>query len=105
MTRETELRIKRENNLVEKCLLIDKKQEYSIRRIGSQLRIRIYDRDNNKCLRCGSKENLTIDHIVPVSMGGVKEKFNLQTLCKHCNQWKGSRIIDFRHKPTKKRTE
>jgi CRISPR/Cas system Type II protein with McrA/HNH and RuvC-like nuclease domain len=33
-------------------------------------RPRIYRRDNYECVYCGSKKNLTIDHILPKSKGG-----------------------------------
>lgn len=84
------------NALVVRCLSIRQKSEKNTRHIGDGLRRNVYGRDKNKCLRCGSKNDLSIDHVVPVSKGGVKAKFNLQTLCRDCNNWKGDRIIDFR---------
>ena len=33
----------------------------------------------SKCNRCGSKERLEIDHVVPVSIGGVHKFSNLQS--------------------------
>ncbi|OWY68663.1 hypothetical protein B7486_25190 [cyanobacterium TDX16] len=55
-------------------------------------------RDNYHCLCCGenTKKLLQIDHIVPKYYGGFNEEDNLQTLCKTCNQAKGTEIIDFR---------
>lgn len=49
-----------------------------------------------KCLRCGTQENLTKDHIVPVASGGNNYITNLQPLCRSCNSWKGPKTIDFR---------
>lgn len=46
---------------------------------------KIFDRDGNKCLECGSTDNLTIDHIKPKAKGGKNTQDNLQTLCKSCN--------------------
>ncbi len=40
------------------------------------------------CAKCGSTENLTIDHIVPRVRGGTNELANRQTLCAPCNQQK-----------------
>ena len=54
-------------------------------------RQRILDRDGHKCLRCGGKERLHVDHIVPVSKGGTSEDHNLQILCVKCNSAKGNR--------------
>jgi len=62
--------------------------------IKRQQRINIYERDGNKCVKCGSMENLTIDHIIPLSEGGTHYHTNLQTLCWICNQKKAS-IIPF----------
>lgn len=49
-------------------------------------------RDGQKCLICGTSDNLTLDHAVPVSRGGENSIENLQTLCKSCNAKKGERI-------------
>ena len=36
-------------------------------------RTRIYKRDNHECAYCGSKKQLTLDHIIPKSRGGGNE--------------------------------
>lgn len=41
-----------------------------------------------KCKYCGSKEDLTYDHKIPVILGGKDEMKNIQVLCKRCNQMK-----------------
>jgi hypothetical protein len=46
-----------------------------------------------KCLRCGRTERLSIDHIIPVTLGGSDELSNLQCLCLYCNCSKGNRYI------------
>lgn len=50
-----------------------------------EVRNYIFERDGYKCLKCGSKENLQIDHIISVYKNGKNELENLQTLCKKCN--------------------
>lgn len=49
-----------------------------------------------KCLCCRSAAKLTIDHIVPLILGGVNTIDNLQPLCKPCNSRKGIKVIDYR---------
>ncbi len=53
--------------------------------ITSNKKARIKDRDGNKCLICNSREQLTIDHIIPLSEGGTNDDHNLRTLCYPCN--------------------
>ena len=38
-----------------------------------------------KCKLCNSKENLTIDHMIPLSRRGTNDVENLMCLCKTCN--------------------
>jgi len=52
---------------------------------------------NHCCLCCGSSSvKLTIDHIVPISIGGPNTIDNLQPLCGPCNSRKGTKVIDYR---------
>ena len=63
------------------------------------LRESIKKRDNYTCKLCGLSTHternllLEIDHILPLSKGGITSEFNLQTLCWRCNRTKGSKII------------
>jgi hypothetical protein len=64
----------------------------------------LFKRDGGRCKICGRKLNLkrrqhhplkaTVDHIVPVSIGGKHEKKNTQLACLKCNMLKGNRVID-----------
>lgn len=51
----------------------------------------------NKCQCCGAEGKLTVDHIVPLSMGGSNSIDNLQPLCKSCNCRKHTRVVDYRY--------
>jgi 5-methylcytosine-specific restriction endonuclease McrA len=37
------------------------------------------------CARCGTSVDLTVDHIVPRSMGGSDSPVDLRTLCRRCH--------------------
>jgi 5-methylcytosine-specific restriction endonuclease McrA len=55
------------------------------------------DKYGNKCLRCGkSNVKLTIDHVVPISLGGKNVIENVQPLCLSCNSSKHTKVIDYR---------
>jgi len=55
-------------------------------------RIFCYKRDGYKCTKCGINENLTLDHVVPQSLGGKDNINNLQTMCFTCNQEKKATV-------------
>lgn len=48
-------------------------------------------RDDGKCVYCGSKRALCIDHVVPVIRGGDDDPMNLAISCKSCNASKAGR--------------
>jgi 5-methylcytosine-specific restriction endonuclease McrA len=49
----------------------------------------IFRRDNFECQYCGTRKELTLDHIIPSSRGGQHTWINLVTACKSCNAKKG----------------
>lgn len=61
------------------------------RRLPRATRQAVMDRDGRRCQHCGATDNLTIDHIHPVSRGGSDDMDNLQVLCAWCNTSKGAR--------------
>lgn len=51
----------------------------------------VYLRDNNTCQYCGSKKELSIDHVFPLSKGGQSTWENTVTACLKCNRKKGNK--------------
>ena len=47
--------------------------------------IEILNKFNHCCARCGTTEDITKDHIIPISAGGNTTKENIQPLCNKCN--------------------
>lgn len=60
----------------------------------SSLREIILKRDRYKCLRCGSRDYLEVDHKVAIVNGGnFFDRENLQTLCRKCHGTKTGRDV------------
>ena len=59
----------------------------------------IYLRDGKKCRNCKATKNLTVDHIIPLSLGGTNNDSNLQVLCSSCNASKNNRVISSQLRP------
>jgi len=54
---------------------------------------------NSPCSNCGAKENIHIDHIIPLSRGGTHSIGNLQPLCAYCNISKHNALqIEWRYR-------
>lgn len=51
---------------------------------------------DGRCLRCGSTENITEDHVLPLNKGGSNSIENIQPLCMICNSSKGDTYHDYR---------
>ncbi len=61
--------------------------------IPAGVKIEVWKRDRGSCVKCGSKENLHFDHIIPYSQGGSsKDAKNIQILCLRHNLSKRDRI-------------
>lgn len=54
----------------------------------------IMKRDRHTCQYCGTKSDLTLDHVLPRSRGGEDSWENLVTACNKCNVKKGNRTPD-----------
>ena len=55
------------------------------------MREEILSANGNICALCGSTDELTIDHIIPVAAEGPESEENYQVLCRPCNSSKGTK--------------
>lgn len=61
--------------------------------VSKRLRFEVLRRDNHTCRYCGGTAPdvvLTVDHVVPKTLGGADEPSNLVAACKDCNAGKSS---------------
>ena len=57
-------------------------------------RFNVFLRDRFACQYCGSKKDLTFDHLLPRSKGGKTNWENVVTACSSCNVKKGGRLYE-----------
>lgn len=70
------------------------KMRYQVKRPMPQLRLSrhsVLARDEYTCQYCGSKRDLTIDHVIPRWTGGPHTWENLVACCRKCNLKKGDK--------------
>jgi 5-methylcytosine-specific restriction endonuclease McrA len=60
--------------------------------IPSDVRREVWRRDSGKCVKCGSREKLEYDHIIPIAKGGSNTARNIELLCEICNRLKSASI-------------
>lgn len=63
--------------------------------VSKRTRFEVLRRDNYTCRYCRSASNeLTVDHVTPVALGGLDDPTNLVAACRDCNAGKGSSAPD-----------
>lgn len=63
--------------------------------VSKRTRYEVLKRDNYTCRYCRSAENpITVDHVVPIALGGTDEPSNLVAACRDCNYGKASAAPD-----------
>ena len=68
--------------------------EEDARVIPSEVKAKVWKRDKGQCVKCGSKEHLHFDHILPYSKGGTsRDERNIQLLCARHNLQKSDKIM------------
>ncbi len=63
------------------------------RNFSKEVRQMVYNKAEGRCQLCGKKitlDEMTLDHIVPLGMGGRDEEDNLQCSCRSCNEFKSN---------------
>ncbi len=60
--------------------------------IPREVKRAVFERDDGRCVQCGSSFELQYDHVIPVALGGASAVENLQILCAPCNGRKGARV-------------
>jgi 5-methylcytosine-specific restriction endonuclease McrA len=45
--------------------------------------------EQGRCVKCGSRERLEFDHIIPIAEGGSSTERNIQLLCESCKSGEG----------------
>ena len=60
--------------------------------IPEDVKLIVWTRDGGACVRCGSREQLQFDHVIPVAKGGATTEANVQLLCQPCNLRKSDAI-------------
>jgi hypothetical protein len=63
--------------------------------IPESVKLLAWTRDGGACVKCGSKQDLHFDHIIPVAKGGSNSEENIQILCQTCNLRKSDKIASF----------
>lgn len=72
------------------------KSKFGVRNISASNRAKVYERDNFTCQFCGvapEADQLSIDHLDPVSRGGLDEITNYVTSCRSCNSRKSNKPL------------
>lgn len=81
---------------------LDTKSRYCVSsrgriRFPKEVRELIYYNADGRCVLCGRKiiyDDMTLDHITPLALGGHDSVDNLACTCSACNQFKGSVLPD-----------
>jgi 5-methylcytosine-specific restriction endonuclease McrA len=56
-----------------------------------KLRLQVFARDGRACYRCGAYAN-SVDHVLPVALGGTHALSNLRPACSRCNSSTGASL-------------
>jgi len=80
------------------------KEYFNIKKMVKFSRSNLFLRDLYQCQYCGdtfSSSQLTLDHVIPRTMGGKTNWMNAVTACKPCNSKKSDKLMKPLHAPYK----
>ena len=88
---------KEHNSEIESLIVVQESSrtleiEYKREPIPQEVKDKVWNRDGGRCVKCGSRENLEFDHIIPLSKGGANTYRNIQLLCEKRNREKSNKI-------------
>lgn len=78
------------SGLVPRTMRIRYRRDHARPWIRARLRRAVLAADRRRCLHCGSRADLQLDHVRPWSAGGLTTGFNLACLCRRCNRVKSN---------------
>lgn len=80
------------SNPVGRSVIIDSLEPTSLERkkevTWKKLKKQVYKRYGRKCYICRARPGDTMDHRIPLSLGGKTSVENLRPCCLECNKWK-----------------
>ncbi|MEX1021911.1 MAG: HNH endonuclease signature motif containing protein [Dehalococcoidia bacterium] len=62
------------------------------KRIPDDVRLFVWSRDDGRCVRCASEDDLQFDHVIPFARGGGNAPENVQIMCGPCNRSKSDHL-------------
>ena len=71
-------------------------QRYHSQKVTNAFSISNYEIEklyNSNCFYCGASENITMDHVIPLSRGGKHSIGNIVPACGKCNYSKNDKTI------------
>lgn len=78
---------------IEPDINVGNKKKVKRKQYSENQRKIIYQRADGRCQLCGRKiefNNMTVDHIIPISKGGSNDMDNTEATCFPCNQFKSN---------------
>jgi 5-methylcytosine-specific restriction endonuclease McrA len=63
----------------------ERRKQTGVNKLSTEEWLEALERFNYSCAYCGSNTKLSMDHIIPISIGGTNEASNIIPACSSCN--------------------